>query len=484
MKEQEKEQKQGKYPELPVLVIDDEKNFLKSIDSMLRFNGITNVECCDDSREVMPQLEENKFSLIILDIRMPDIDGKELLPQIVEKYPEIPVIVVTGYSETKIAVECMKAGAFDYLEKPLDTKELLEKVSSAINLPLHFSKIKTRSKIMQSIFHHIEMIAKTNMPVLITGESGVGKELVAKAIHKVSQRKGKFIAVNSAGLDDHLFSDTLFGHKKGAFTDARQEREGMIKHAQGGTLFLDEIGDLSVSSQIKLLRVIDQMEYCPLGSDVPVKTNARIVVATNRDLKIMRETKKFRTDFYYRLQVCEIHVPPLRDREEDIPVLVNYFLEKESKAKGRKTPKVSKESFKMLKNYDFPGNVRELENLIEYVVSRHRFRVLTPEVFQEKIKISAKREDSPPISGKIDPVFPQEKGILEKSFPTFSELEAVYFKEVMKQSNGVKAKAAKLAGKRNRTFGTRYDKIKKELEEKGQDFADLPDLADLLKTLI
>ena len=478
----EKEKK--KYPEFPVLVVDDDKNFLNSIESTLILKGITNVMCIHESLYVMPTLEKNKFSLIILDIRMPNIDGEELLQKIIDKHPEIPVIVVTGYSQTKIAVECMKTGAFDYLEKPLNTNDLLEKVQTAVNLPLHFSEIKTRSKIMQSIFQHIEMIAKTNMPVLITGESGVGKELIANAIHKVSQKTGDIIAFNSAGLDDHLFSDTLFGHKKGAFTDAHKDRKGMIKKAQDGTLFLDEIGDLSFQSQIKLLRVIDRMEYFPLGVDAPVKTNARIVVATNRDIKVMKETKKFRKDLYYRLQVCEIHVPPLRDRKEDIPFLVNYFLERELKKKDIREPKVAEESFKMLSNYDFPGNVRELENLIKSVVSRHRFRVLTPEVFQGKIKISVKREDSSSIHDDIDTVSPPKKGSTEKYFPTISEIEAVYFKEVMRRSKGVKARAAKLAGKATRTFGTRYNKIKEDLEKKGQDFADLPDLADLLKLLI
>jgi transcriptional regulator with GAF, ATPase, and Fis domain len=335
---------------------------------------------------------------------------------------------------------------------------------------------------MHSIFQLIGVVAKSNMPILITGETGVGKELIANAIHKVSQRRGKFVKVNAAGLDDHLFSDTLFGHKKGAFSDAYQDRDGFIKQAENGTLFLDEIGDLSLASQVKMLRVIDQKEYCPLGSDKSIPTNARIVTATNQDLKAMRETKEFRTDFYYRLQACEIYVPPLRDRKEDIPVLLDYFLEIESKGKNK--PEIPGESLRMLSNYDFPGNVRELKNLIEYVVKRHHFRVLKPEVFKEKIQIDSTQQDSTLLTVDRDMELTKEqKEFTGDTFPTFSMVEASYFKEIMKLSNGIKAKAAEKAGFPTRTFGTRYDKIKEKLKKKGQDFADLPDIADLLKSV-
>jgi DNA-binding NtrC family response regulator len=466
----------------PILVVDDDNDFMEAIKHTLRSKGLTNVECCLDSRKVMTLLDKKMYSLILLDIIMPGIEGKDLLPQIVGKYPEIPVIVVTAYGRSEIAVECMKAGAFDYLEKPFERNELWEKVQAAINLPLNFSEIKTRSKIMQSVFQLIGAVAKSNMPVIITGETGVGKELIANAIHKVSKRKGKFVKVNAAGLDDQLFSDTLFGHIKGAFSEARQNREGMIKQAENGTLFLDEIGDLSLASQVKMLRVIDQKEYCPLGSDKPIPTNARIVTATNRDLKVMRETKEFRTDFYYRLQACEIHVPPLRDRKEDIPILVNHFLEIESK--GEKKPEVSEESLRMLSNYDFLGNVRELKNLIEYVVKRHHFRILKPEVFKEKMQIDSTQKDSTLLTVDREIELPKDqKESTGDTFPTFSMVEAIYFNKVMKLSKGIKAKAAEKAGFPTRTFGTRYDKIKEKLKEKGQDFADLPDFADLLKSL-
>ena len=340
------------FPALPVLLVDDEAQFLFSASLSLNSEGIDNVIQCQDSREVMSILSEEDFSVVVLDMLMPHLSGWDLLPTIVRDFPDIPVIIITAVNEVKTAVDCMKEGTFDYLVKPVDKVRLVTTVQRAIEVrelrdentrlkdyllsdkleqPDVFSEIITQNPVMRSIFQYIEAIAANPLPVLITGETGVGKELVAKALHRLSGRTGDLVTVNVAGLDDHLFADTLFGHKKGAFTGADTARDGLVEQASGGTLFLDEIGDLSVESQVKLLRLLQEGKYYPLGEDVPKLTDARIIVATNRDIDSLMKAETFRRDLYYRLQTHHIHVPPLRDRRDDLPLLVEHFLDKAGK---------------------------------------------------------------------------------------------------------------------------------------------------------
>ena len=337
-----------KYPSLPVLLVDDEEQFLLSASFTLSSAGINNIVECQDSREVIQQLADQDFELIVLDMLMPYVSGSELLPKITQDYADIPVVIITAVTELETAVECMKSGAFDYLVKPVDDERLVTCIQRAIEFremrnentllkqyllsdrlehPEAFSAIITQNNTMRSIFQYVEAIAGTSLPVLITGETGSGKELIARAIHDVCGRTGEFVPVNVAGVDDTLFSDTLFGHKRGGFTGADRDRKGLIEQASGGTLFLDEIGDLSLESQVKMLRLLQEGKYYPIGSDMPKLTDARMVVATNKDIDAMQRTGQFRKDLYYRLQAHHIHIPPLRERREDIDLLVEHFLQ-------------------------------------------------------------------------------------------------------------------------------------------------------------
>ena len=394
------------YPELPILIIDDKEHFLDSMTPILRMNGISNVECCQESLEVMPLLKKRKFILILLDIKMPGIKGDELLPNIVEEYPGIPVIMLTSVNKIETAVKCMKYGAFDYLVKPVETSKLIKTIqhaldfvhnkkeivslkesffSEALKNPSYFKDNITQNKKMLAILKYIEAIAESMGPILITGETGTGKELIARAIHKASQRKGNFVAANIAGLDDHLFSDTLFGHEIGAFTGAVSVRKGLVEQAANGTLFLDEIGELSKPSQVKLLRLLQEKEYYILGSDKPAFTNARFVLSTNKDINAMTETGTFRKDLYFRLNTHHIHLPSLRERKEDIPLLVDYFIKKASKEFKKEIPRIPPGLLKLLSNYNFPGNIRELGSMVYDAVSRHQPGSLSLNVFLEKI---------------------------------------------------------------------------------------------------
>lgn len=391
---------------MPVLIVDDEPQILKSFSVILRSSGIKEVICLEDSREVLPLLERREVAVIVMDLSMPHVSGSKLLPEIYQSYSQIPVIIMTAMNEIETAVSCMQAGAFDYLVKPvelsrfetsikraLELRSLRSEVSSLKRQLLVgrleneevFSHIVTVSKSIRAICQYIEVIAVTNQPVLITGETGAGKELFARAVHNVSGRSGSFVAVNVAGLDDAVFSDTLFGHKKGAYTGADEARDGLISQAAGGTLFLDEIGDTSEGSQVKLLRLLQEQKYYPLGSDVPRTSDVRIVVATNQDLQGRIAALGFRKDLYYRLRAHQIHIPALRERLEDIPVLVNHFIRRSAEAMGKKEPTPPPELYTLLSAYHFPGNVRELESMIFDAVARHQSGILSMESFKATI---------------------------------------------------------------------------------------------------
>jgi DNA-binding NtrC family response regulator len=352
------------FPADPVLFVDDEKDFLLSIELTMSSRGINNIETCSDSRQVMDLLGQKRHSLVVLDINMPYISGIELLPQIVRDYPETHVVIITAVNDVESAVKCMREGAFDYVVKPVDDTRIVSVVRRGLQIseirnenemlrhsllheklehPEAFMEIMTCSSSMTSLFRYMEAIARTNLPVLITGETGTGKELFARAIHLLSGRKGDLVPVNVAGVDDHLFTDTLFGHKKGAFTGAETERKGLIEKAQDGTLFLDEIGDLSPESQVKLLRLLQDGQYYPLGSDIAKLSNARVVVATHRNIESMQAQNSFRQDLYYRLRAHHIPIPPLRERKADIPLLTDHFIARASETLAKKRPTVPRE---------------------------------------------------------------------------------------------------------------------------------------------
>ncbi|MGW8193196.1 MAG: sigma-54-dependent transcriptional regulator, partial [Desulforhopalus sp.] len=337
------------YPPAPILVVDDEEAILLSVDTTLQLAGIDNVLTCSDSRQALAIVAQKSPSAILLDLNMPHVDGEDILEKITSQHPSIPVIIITGRIDAETAVECMKSGAFDYIVKPVDENRLIASVRKSLqygelhqeNLALKeqllegklknpeiFKEIITNSAKMLLLFNYAESIAKTSQPVLVRGETGTGKELIARAIHKLSGLPGEFVAINVAGLDDNVFSDTLFGHVRGAFTGADTNRLGLIERAANGTLFLDEIGDLSASSQIKLLRLLQEKEYMPLGQDTNRKSSARIIASTHVDLWELQQKELFRQDLHYRLRTHRIFLPPLRERKEDLTILVEHFVQR------------------------------------------------------------------------------------------------------------------------------------------------------------
>ena len=395
------------HPKKPILLVDDEEQVLLSFDTELRDRGLNNLISCDDGRRVRSILAEQPLSAVLLDLWMPHLHGEEILDFIAAEYPDLPVIVVTGLDQVETAVRCMKAGAFDYLVKPVEegllaaaveralaVGELHDEVESLrrglfagrVERPEVFSAILTQSEEMLGLFRYVEAVAAGSQPVLITGETGVGKELFARAVHAAGPGHGPFVAVNAAGLDDAMFTDTLFGHRKGAFTGADEDRPGLAEQAAGGLLFLDEIGDLSPNSQLKLMRLIQEREYLALGDDRPRKFQARLAAATNQDLVRLMEEGRFRKDLYYRLRTHQIHVPPLRRRLEDLPLLVERFLEDAAVDLGKKKPTAPPELYTLLAGHRFPGNVRELQAMVHDAVSRHQAKVLSLEVFREHVQ--------------------------------------------------------------------------------------------------
>jgi len=461
-----------------VLIVDDEQHILFSSESLLRFSGIREIFTIDDSRHVLPLVEKERIRVIVLDLFMPYISGKELLASLSRDYPQIPVIVMTAADEVDTAVSCMKAGAFDYLVKPVENARLVSCVKRALEFcslkdqvsqlrehlltnriehPDVFSSIVTASPKMHAIFQYCEVVAKSRQPLIIMGETGTGKELIAKAIHLVSGLRGKFVPVNAAGLDDNMFSDTLFGHKKGAYTGADQARAGLIAQASGGTLFLDEIGDLNEVSQVKLLRLLQEQEYYQVGSDLPLISDARVVVATNRDLRALTAAGKFRNDLYFRLCTHQVRIPPLRERVEDIQVLLEFFLEESASELKMKKPLYPSELVTLLSIYDFPGNVREMKALVFDAVASNRHGVLSLERFKDMI--GARPFSSDTGAPLVKPVVDGMQVSL-KRLPTVREVEDYLMAEAMKLANGNQGIAATLLGFTRQTLNKRLRKAR------------------------
>lgn len=469
-----------KFPEFPILLVDDEELFLESTGFVLRSNGVNNFDLCVDSRQVSNRLNSKKYSMVFLDLEMPYIKGKELLKNIVEIHPELPVTILTASGTPETVVECMKMGAYDYIQKPVDAKILIQKIKNTIrhtldiieheNLkksffsdklehPEAFLKIISKSEKMRKIFKYSESISKSPRPVFIAGETGVGKELIAEAIHTASQRSGELVKVNVAGLDDNLFTDTLFGHLKGAYSDAHSSRQGLALQAEGGTLFLDEFGDLTPQSQHKLLRFCETGEFRQLGSDKLLFSDARIVLATNRDINKLVDAGTFRKDLYYRLCGYKINIPPLRERAEDIPLLTINFIERVCEELQREIPIISRAALDLLKTYHFPGNIRQLLQIVQEVVTINDSELLTKEHFLEKLELENKNE----INGKE--VLTHENQTSEhriqfgNKFPEYDKMIRIYLDEALKRADWNKSIAANLCGLHRNTFNSKYKKV-------------------------
>ncbi|HWQ09488.1 MAG TPA: sigma-54 dependent transcriptional regulator, partial [Holophaga sp.] len=426
-----------------------------------------------DSREVMSLLARNDIGVVLLDLTMPHVTGEEILRRINEDFPDVTVIIISGLNQLETAVRCVQTGAFDYFVKTTEEDRIIKGVRRAIHWqelqrengemrrlflgdrlehPEAFSALLTQDRGMLSLFHYMEAVAKGGQPVLVTGESGTGKELVANALHRLSGRTGPLVAVNVAGLDDSVFADTLFGHTRGAFTGATEKRSGMVEQATDGTLFLDEIGDLSLASQVKLLRLLQESEYYPLGSDRPRWMRARIVVATNQDLAAKQLSGHFRKDLYYRLRSHHVHLPALRERKGDVALLLDHFLEKAAREFEKKKPTPPKELETLLANYGFPGNVRELKSMAFDAVGAHQGKILSMAAFRRAI-------------GE-HPIAVQETAVAGNPFtsldrlPSLGEAHALLLEEALHRTAGNQSMAARMLGVTQSALSKRLSKHK------------------------
>ena len=380
---------------MTVLIVDDEESQRKSIETFLKKRNY-NVLSASNGDEAFRIAEEEIVDLILSDLRMPGIDGIELLKKVKQYNPQIDFVIMTAYGSIDDAVSIMKSGAYDYLTKPIDLDEL-ESLIKRINEKrlllsenkllreqlyekFKFDSIITQSKKMEDVLNLAGRVAKSKTSVLIRGESGTGKELVAKAIHFSGDRKDKpFVTVNIASLPENLMESELFGHEKGAFTGAINSRIGKFEEANAGTLFIDEVGDIPLSVQVKLLRAIQFSEIQKLGSNVTKKLNVRIITATHRDLEAMIKEGEFREDLYYRLNVVSLRLPNLNERKEDVPILIDHFINKYSGINDKNISGITSEALDRLMKYDYPGNIRELENMIERAVVLSRYEKISLE---------------------------------------------------------------------------------------------------------
>ena len=437
-----------------ILVVDDDRNLLELLKIRLESVGYQ-VTTALKEEEVAGLARQRIFALAIVDLKLFQKDGITLMEELHGINPEIPVIILTAHGTIESAVEAMRKGAYSYLTKPFDPRALLLQIERALeNHRLtsevkrlkglleeryDFANIVAKSEKMRSVLEQVARSAKTESTIYIHGPSGAGKELIAKAIHLASERKEKpFVAINCAALPESLLESELFGHERGAFTGAVRSTKGLFTQANGGTIFLDEIGDMPLSIQAKLLRVLEERQFYPVGGEKPLEVNVRVLVATNKDLE--EEVKKglFREDLFYRIHVIPIHMPPLKDRKEDIPLLVEHFLKRYSRQMKKEVKGLMPQAMQRLMLHDWPGNVRELENTIEYAVAMTQQDVIT-EGFVLQTKITSQEPFKP---------LKEAKDAFERS----------YLVDVLEICKGNVSKAAKLAGKYRADF---YDLVKK-----------------------
>lgn len=446
------------HPKKPVIIVDDEPQILISYDTALRMSGTNHIISCGDSRRFLETLAINGAQVILLDLMMPHVSGDALLPQITRDYPHIPVIIITGKDETETAVSCMKHGAFDFLVKPVDRDRLITTVKQAIAFselhqentalrdhlltgdlknPSIFADIVTNTPAMRAIFQYVEAIAPSSQPVLITGETGAGKEVLAHAIHRASGLDGPFIPISIAGMSDDQFSEVIFGHADAGPLEPGED--SLLRKASGGVLFLDEIGDLGSVAQLKLLRLLQDSEFSHGGRS---SGEARIVVATSRDLKTLQEEGTFRKDLYYRLRAHWIHVPALRDRMDDLPLLLDFFLEEAAKEMGKKKPRPPKELLTLLSAHHFPGNIRELRTMVFDAMNCHRSMMLSMDVFKKHLFEKGKSHHAPVMGGGEDDVTVR----FGPKLPKMNEMKQRLIEEAMNRTGGNKTLAASILG--------------------------------------
>lgn len=366
---------------MKILVIDDERSIRNTLKEILEYENYK-VETVESGKQGLKLIEKNDYNLIFCDIKMPEMDGIEVLKEIEKIKPEVPVIMISGHGNIETAVESIKFGAYDFIQKPLDLNRILVSIKNATDKTALVAETKVLKKKVSKKYEMIgeseqiikvkemiEKVATTDARVLITGSNGTGKEVVARWLYEKSDRvKNPFIEVNCAAIPSELIESELFGHEKGAFTSAHKQRLGKFEQANGGTIFLDEIGDMSLSAQAKVLRALQENKITRVGSDKDIKVDVRVIAATNKNLKQEIEDKKFREDLYHRISVIIIKVPDLNDRRDDIPLLISHFIKQTCKEQGIKVKAINKKAIEKLKKYNWTGNIRELRNVIERLV--------------------------------------------------------------------------------------------------------------------
>jgi len=453
-------------PHSRILVVDDESDIRTMLSILLSKEGYA-VDTASGGLEALEKIKTAFYPLIISDIRMPDLSGLDLLTRVQEKSPESMVILITAYASNETAIEGMKHGAYDYITKPFQIDEIKIVIKNALEhqlLKVENQKLKEKlsasienlgiigsSKSMKQLMDLLVRVSKTRTPILITGESGVGKEVIAKTIHQLQSPEYPFVPVNCGGIPENLLESELFGYKKGAFTGATSDKAGLFETAHGGILFLDEIGELPLALQVKLLRVLQDQTFRRLGDNKDIQVDVQVISATNRDIEKEVAEKRFREDLFFRLNVIRIHVPPLRERREDIPLLLDYFINKFAKKYKSKAIKISSYILKELENYDFPGNVRELENMVERAVALQDSNIILPEVY--------KSQTIEPLDGATLPFYSSDFPEEGADLPSLLEkMEKAYLSEALNRCNGRKIEAAHLVGMSFRSFRYKLEK--------------------------
>ena len=454
-----------------ILVVDDELSMREVLDYMLNKEGYQ-VTCAENGLNAVALLEKQPFDLLLCDIKLGDITGLDVLRASKKANQDTVVILISAFVSTENAVEAMNEGAFDYVPKPFDKDELLQTIAKALDLRtieheketlddqlkehLHFGLLVGNSPAMQHIYKLIQQVATTKSNILITGESGTGKELIAQAIHQESDRSDQpFVVINCGGIPETLMESELFGHKKGSFTGATNDKKGLFELAHKGTIFLDEIGEISPPIQVKLLRAVQEKVFKPVGGNEDITVDIRIVSATNKNLEKEVISGNFREDLFYRLNVIEIKVPPLRERKADLRTLAQHFLEKYTTEMGKGITKFSSYAIDLLNKYDFPGNIRELENLLERSVALSSTNIILP----DSLAISLHKRRW--IEGFQDRRFDLDEVSRGVSLDSIlEEIERGYLKKALDCSNGSKNKAAKLLDISFRSLRYRLEKLR------------------------
>jgi len=456
-----------------ILIVDDELSMRELLEVMLKREGYL-VSCAENGFKAIAMIEERLFDLLLCDIRLGDITGLEVLKAAKKRNSAIIVIMISAYSTAENAVEAMKEGAYDYVPKPFDNNELKQAVAKALKFKtvdrerrliedelkdsLYFDLIIGNHPKMLAIYDMIRQVAKTTSNVLITGESGTGKELIARAIHEQSDRRDRpFVEINCGSIPELLMESEFFGHRKGSFTGAVSDKIGLLEFGNSGTVFLDEIGEISPPVQVKLLKAVQDKAFIAVGGNENISVDIRILSATNKNLEKEVISGRFREDLFYRLNVIEIKVPPLRERKSDLRILAQHFLDKYSKQMGKEVTKISSYAIDLLNKYDFPGNIRELENLIERSVALSTTNILLPDSLAISVHKRTWKEEEKKEDEKHDDLDAVADGISLDAI--LEKVERAYIEKAMECANGNKKEAARLLGIAYRSLWHRLEKL-------------------------